>query len=452
MPDRILAALERLRQDLSRTLDRDAVLQECQAHHYRGRTRTLDPLMTVHVFLTQVLHHNAALTHLPRIVGLSFTASAFCQARLRLPLAVLQGLLRRVADALRPEIDQVGRWCGHRTFLADGSTFSMPDTPELQAHFGQSRKAKPGCGFPVAHLMVLFHAGTGVLLEAFATPLHGHDLSLAGRLHPCLRAGDVLVGDRGFCSFAHLATLMGRQLHAVLRLHQRQIVDFTPGRRHTTTRGTDAAAKGLPRSRWVRTIGPEDHVVAWLKPATLPRWMTRAEYALLPAEILVRELRYRTEKPGFRTRVVTLVTTLLDEKRYDGLALSGLYRQRWEVETHLRELKQGLGLDVLKCRSVAGVTKELTAFALVYNLVRVVMGEAARDQGQAVSRISFADALRWLATWRVGDPRPRLVINAERPERVDARVIKRRPKNYPWMSKPRSELRKAILEQGKCLT
>ena len=233
---------------------------------------------------------------------------------------------------------------------------------------------------------------------------------------------------------------------------QRQIVDFTPGRPHAPAGGGDDAAKGLPRSRWVRTIGPDDHVVAWRKPATLPRWMTREEYATLPAEILVREVRYRVERPGFRTHEVTLVTTLLDQERYDAKALAELYCQRWEVETHLRELKETMGLDVLKCKTVDGVTKELTAFALAYNLVRAVMREAARDQDEPVSRISFVDALRWLATWREGEERPHLIVNPHRPWRFDPRVIKRRPKNYPWMSKPRSEFRKALLDKTKGLT
>lgn len=452
MPTRILAALQRLRQDLATTLDRRAVEDACHAQQYSWRCRTLDPFTTVQLLILQVLHKNAALAHLPHIAGLSFSASAFCQARARLPLAVLVDLLRRVGQALRTDTQLVGRWLGHRTFLVDGSAFSMPDTPELQAHFGQSKKAKPGCGFPVAHLMALFHAGTGVLLEAFAAPLRSGDLGPVGRLHPALAPGDVLVGDRGFCSFAHLAVLRGRELHAVVRLHQRQIVDFTPGRSHTPVRGAGRAAVGVPRSRWVRTIGPEDQVVAWLKPATLPWWMSREEYALLPEEIVLRELRYRTHRVGFRTRVVTLLTTLVDETTYDAAALAGLYKQRWEVETHLRELKQTMGLDVLKCRTVVGVAKELAVFALVYNLVRAVIVEAARDRGLPVSRISFVDALRWLATWREGLGRPVLVINRERPDRVEPRVIKRRPKNYPWMSKPRPELRKAILERGKALT
>ncbi len=149
----------------------------------------------------------------------------------------------------------------------------MPDTPELQARFGQSRKAKPGCGFPVAHLMVVFHAATGLLLQAFAAPLHSHDMGLVRRVHPQFKRGDVVAADRGFCSFAHLALLLARGVHAIFRLHQKQIVDFTPGRAHVPPT-QKRAPKGMPRSRWLYALGTLDQVVEYLKPQTRPDWMT----------------------------------------------------------------------------------------------------------------------------------------------------------------------------------
>jgi hypothetical protein len=195
-------------------------------------------------------------------------------------------------------------------------------------------------------------------------------------------------------------------------------------------------------------VGLADQVVAWLKPAQPPGWMTTADFAALPESVTVRELRYRIAAPGFRTRAITLVTTLLDEPVYTPDALAALYLRRWQVETHLRQLKQTMKLDVLKCETVAGVTKELTAYAVVYNLVRVVMLEAARRQGVAVDRISFIDALRWLAHARVGDALPPLVVNPERPHRIEPRTIKRRPKQYPWMSAPRPVLRKRLIDKA----
>jgi hypothetical protein len=446
MHHRIVATLRLLRQDLARKLDRPAILDACRDLGHSWRDCLLDPAAIVHLFLLQVLHGNTALAHLPRLVGQGFTASAYCQARARLPLAAFQEVLRRVGSALRGDTDD-GRWHGHRTLLVDGSSFSMPDTPELRAHFGLSARTRPGCGFPGARLMALFHAGTGLLLEAFAVPLAGHDMAWASRLHPRLEGGDVLVGDRGFCSFAHLALLAQRGLYGLFRMHQMQIIDFTPGRPHVRP-GRKYTAEGRPRSRWVRALGPTDQVVEWFKPPEAPTWMTAEEYGALPGSLLVRELRYRVEVPGFRTREVTLATTLLDGATYPAADLAELYSRRWSVETHLRELKQTMGMDVLRCHSVAGVTKELTVYCLAYNLVRVVMLEAARRQDVAVERVSFVDALRWLAGARAGEPLPALVVNPHRPGRFEPRSTKRRPKTYPWLTMPRHELRKRLLKQA----
>jgi len=322
----------------------------------------------------------------------------------------------------------------------------MPDKPELQKHFGQPGVQQPGCGFPVAHLLALFHVGTGMLIEVLTAPLCTHDMSGVARLHPQFRKDDVLLGDRGFCSFAHLALLVARGAHGVFRLHQRQIVDFTPHRAHARP-GQKKAPKGLPRSRWLRGSGPTDQVVAWLKPAERPDWMTAEQYASLPEELVVRELRYRTGRAGFRVREVTLVTTLVDAEVYPLVELAELYRKRWEVEGNLKNLKTTMKMDILRCETVAGVSKELLMFALVYNLVRLVMLEASRRQGVPVDRISFVDALRWLTEARPGVALPKLVVNPDRADRVEPRVRKRRPKQYPLMTKPRSELRKALLEK-----
>jgi hypothetical protein len=446
MHHRIVSILRRFQKAPAQQLDRPVILDACRQVRHTWRTCLLDPVAIIHLFLSQVLHGNTAINHLVRLSGLEFTASAYCQARSRLPLALFQELLRRVAERLTPVIDDTGAWHGHRVFVIDGSSFSMPDVPELREHFGQPSGQQPGCGFPVAHLLALFHVGTGMLLEVLTDPLCTHDMSGVARLHPQLRQDDVLLGDRGFCSFAHLALLVARGAHGVFRIHQRQIVDFTPHRAHARP-GQKEAAKGLPRSRWLRGSGPTDQVVAWLKPEERPDWMTAEQYASLPAELIVRELRYRTGRAGFRVRAVTLVTTLVDAELYPLEELAGLYRKRWEVEGNLKNLKTTMKMDVLRCETVAGVGKELLMFALVYNLVRVVMLEASVRQGVPVDRISFVDALRWLCEARAGVALPKLVVNPDRADRVEPRVRKRRPKQYPLMTKPRSELRKALLEK-----
>jgi hypothetical protein len=438
-------ALKQIKNDLAQHLEPQVIRDICKAAGHTWRQRLLDPVTTIHLFVLQILHGNTAVNHLRHLANLTFTAAAYCQARARLPLDVCQRLLQRVAQALQPTTQDQGRWRGHRTFHVDGSSFSMPDTPELQQQFGQPGGQKPGCGFPVAHLLTLFHAGTGLLLKVLAAPLRTHDLAQVATLHPELQAGDVLVGDRAFCSFAHIGLLLLRQLHGVFRLHQRQGVDFTPGRPYNAP--GKKPVKGLPTSRWLRSLGVTDQLVEWFKPKECPAWLTPQQYTTLPASQVLRELRYQVTQPGFRTQTVTLVTTLLDPEAYPAEALAELYRQRWQVETNLRHLKHTMQMDVLRCETEQGVLKELALFALVYNLVRVVMCAAAQRQGVAVERISFVDALRWLADAEPGSSLPDLVVNPDRPGRVEPRAVKRRPKEYDRLTRPRQELRKRLLEK-----
>lgn len=318
----------------------------------------------------------------------------------------------------------------------------------MQQEFGQPGNQRPGCGFPVAHLLTLFHAGTGMLQKILTAPLRTHDMSGAWRMHPELQAGDVLLADRGFCSYAHLAQLLSSGLFGVFRLHQKTIVSFRKGRLHIPPRprGFLKGITGLPRSRWVRWLGHLDQLVEYHKPSQRPKWITPEAYAALPDSIVVRELRFRIEIPGRRTKEVTLVTTLLDPLRYPAAELAQLYFDRWQVEVNLRHLKQTLRMDVLRCKTVDGVHKELCMMALVYNLVRLVMVAAADNQEVPPDRISFIDALRWLTNARPGEPLRKLIVHRVR-HRVEPRVRKRRPKSYPLLTKPRATLRKTLLEQ-----
>jgi hypothetical protein len=169
-------ALRRIQCEVAHVLDHDSILAVCRAVGYRFRQRVLDPVTTIHLFVIQILHGNFAIARLKDFTDAVFSEAAYCKARSRLPLEVLQALLQRVAAAWQPTLSEYGRWHGHRTFHADGSGFSMPDTPELQQQFGQPGGQQPGCGFPVAHILTLFHAGTGYLLSVLASPLRTHDM------------------------------------------------------------------------------------------------------------------------------------------------------------------------------------------------------------------------------------------------------------------------------------
>ena len=444
MPATLTQVVKQFQQDWTSQLEPEAILAACRGVAYRWRERLLDPVTTIHLFFVQILQGNTACTHLRHLTKHPVTASAYCQARMKLPLAVFEQLLRSVSHALQPQPLDEGRWLGHRTFWVDGSSFSMPDTPALQEHFGQPGKQLPGCGFPVAHLLALFHAGTGLVVQILAAPLRIHDLSEVVDLHPDLCPNDVLVADRGFCSYAHLALLVQAGVHAVFRMHQKQIVDFTPGRPHVEPARRGKGSKGQPRSRWLQQLGAQDQRVHWLKPLTCPPWMEAEQFAHLPDRLELRELRYRVHRKGFRVKSITLVTTLLDAVLYTVDALAQLYGARWGIETNFAHLKTTMGLDVLKCKTVDGVLKELIVFALIYNLVRLVIAQAARRQQVAIDRISFVDAARWLATAHDEESLPWLVVNPYRPSRYEPRVRKRRPKQYPLMQNTRQALRLAL--------
>jgi hypothetical protein len=452
----IAAALSRIKRNPLGVLGRGLVERLCRELGHEWRQRELDPATTIALFIQQVAHGNCPCSEVRHLAGQgtgqskSFTASAYCQARARLPLSLYQSLLAEVFEAAMPRAGEAEHlWLGrHRTFHIDGSTFSMPDTAELRDAFGLPPGQAEGCGFPAAHLLVLFSAATGLLLDAAASPVRTGDVAGAADLHPLLDEGDVLVGDGAFGTYGHFALLLRAGVHGLFPVHHARIVDFTPGRPHCPSRGKGALA-GMPRSRWLKRLGRDDQLVEYFKPEQRPRWMSPRQYASLPESITLRELRRTVRRPGLGPVTLTIATTLSDPELYPAEALLALRLRRWDVETNLAHLKTTMGMEVLRCKSEQGVRKELVVFCLVYNLVRLVMLEAARRQAVPVSRVSFADALRWVRHARPGDTLPDLVVNPARPGRAEPRCVKRRPKSYKLMNKPRDRLRRDLKNQRK---
>ena len=445
MAPSIVDAVATIKRNVAECLTAESIHQACRHVGHTWRERELGPAQLIWAFLLQVLHGNTACAHVVRLARLSCSAAAYCSARARLPLAVYEQILQHTSQAARQSFREP-LWHGHRTFYVDGTGFSMPDTDELREHFGQSGAQRAGCGFPVAHLLAMFDATTGLLVKMMAAPLRTHDLAQVAHLHPELRAGDVLLGDTAFASYAHLALLLLAKLQGVFRAHQRTLVSFRQdrklvGKRPKGTRATHATG------RLVRKLGRYDQIVEYRKPPQCPSWMTADEYATLPATIEVRELRYWTRQRGFRTRVVTLVTTLLEADLYPLEEIAALYGRRWEVETNFAHLKTTMRMDVLHCQTVQGVLKELIMFALVYNLARLVMLAAAREQHVSPGRLSFVDALRWLAAACEQRTKLELLVNPHRAGRFEPRVKKRRPKQYALMRQPRCQLRQQLATQ-----
>jgi hypothetical protein len=459
----LACTLDRIKQDLEPFLPQASIAHACDQAGYTWRERDYGPVRTVHLFVLQVLCFNTAMTHLRLLAKTAVKAPAYCRARMRLPLAVLQTLVRDSAQAMRAAGATAG-WCGLRPVLVDGSATIAPDTPSSQTAFGQPGEQKPGCGFPVPKVLGLFDAATGLMLESLSFPLRTHEQSKVWTLHPLLGPLDLLVGDRGFCSFAHLAMLAARGVMGLFRMHQRQIVNFRPhrpargratGQSHRTNRRAKRSRRkmqpqrGQPSSQFVKRLGKHDQVVAWRKPPRRPAWMTAEQYESLPATLRVRELRYQLPRRGQRTVCVTIATTLLDPVRYPKAKIAALYQVRWQVETHFAELKTTLKMRRVKSQTADGVRKELAVYALVYNLVHAVMLDAARRQAVDVERISFLDTIRWLLSASPGEPMPALLINPHRPDRHEPRVIKDLQDTYRKMTQPRHELRKALKKQTK---
>ena len=433
----MIAALGRVKQQLPELLSEEFVNSLARQVGLRWRERVLSPVVMVHLLILQVLHNNTAYAHLPRASGLSFTAAAFCKAKKKLPLTLLAKLIESVWQRCNQTVDST-RYCGHRTFYTDGSSASMPDTSLLQDRYGQPSGPKPGCGFPVVKLLMLFDAATGMIRQVLINAYRSHELPLVHQFHGLLQKGDLLIADRGFFSYVHLASLTQRGIHGLIRLHQRIGAGFDPA---------DAQLGAMRRVR-VRILGPGDQWVMYRKPKRRPDWMDQDTYDRLPQELVLRELRYHLDRRGFRTHRVTLVTTLLDPELYPASELAELYGHRWRVETNFRHLKTTLKMAVLHGKSPKMVETELLAYVLVYNLVQLVIHEAARRQGVPPERISFVDAVRWILSARPGDPWPILLVNPLRPERFEPRVRKRRHNGYSYMTRPRAEL-KALLARGE---
>jgi hypothetical protein len=427
--------------------------QACRDCGHAWRDRFWTPLLTLWGFLLQVLHADSSCREAVALVlggqaavgdlpVCSADPSAYGQARRRLPLEVFRDGVRHIGRRLRDEVGSTITWCGRRVWLVDGTSCSMPDTPDLQAAFGQPGRQAPGCGFPVAKVVALFCWASGAVLEAAIGPLKMSELRLWRELWPVLSSGEIVLGDRFYCTFYDIVGVMRRGCDALFRLHQSRPADL----------------------RWGRRLGRHDRLVTWRRPTwqARPRGMRWHEWKTLPETLTVRLIRFAVDVPGFRSRSITVATTLLDPVAYPAWKIAGLYRDRWLIELRFRDIKTTMGMDVLRGKTADIVRKELYMHLLAYNLIRCLMAQAAARHGRPLHRLSFAgtvDRLNALAPylwlydgtpraealyelllgWIARDPVP------DRPNRVEPRAIKRRPKEYDRLNRPRAEMRKTLV-------
>jgi hypothetical protein len=307
------------------------------------------PLVTTCVFLSQVLDpdHSCRAAVARLIVWLALDGrkpcapqtGSYCDARRRLPTAVVRRLVHQAAREIDGRASEAWLWKGRRVTLVDGSTLSMPDTRANQEEFPQPRSQRIGLGFPTARIVVLISLATGVVRDLATGPCRGKDTgetALFRALWATLEAGEIVLGDRYFASFFAIAGLSQRGVDGVFRMHQRREFDFRRGRR----------------------LGLGDHVVVWSKPER-PEWMDERTYAEMPDELEVRELRVMVRRPGFRAHELVLVTTLLDGRGYTKEEVADLFLRRWNIELDLRPIKSVLRMDVLRCRTPEMARKEI---------------------------------------------------------------------------------------------
>ena len=306
------------------------------------------------------------------LTPVSPNTGAYCKARQRLPQSLISRLAKRVGWTLSNKADAENLWLGRRVKVVDGSSASMPDTQANQHAYPQPANQKIGCGFPVLSFVAVFCLGTGAMLALAFGAWSAHDLKLFYFVRKVFVFGDIMLGDRAFCSYAELALLRRKGVDTVARLHQARRTDFRRG----------------------HILGRLDHCITWNKPKRCPRGLRLSDYQLLPPTLSVRELRYSVHVDGYRTSSVTLATTLLDAEKYPAEALAELYFARWDVELNFQHIKTTMQMDILGGRTPTMVRKEIWAHMLAYNLVRSVMWDAAAGGDVAVRRLSFKGTIQ----------------------------------------------------------
>ncbi len=406
-----------------------------------SRQRVYTLRRTFFGFLAQVLNpHCACREIVSQILALcalhtpdhsSPGTSAFCQARQRLPW----DLLPRLRCALAARAERAGQlWKGLYVKVIDGSGISLPDTKANQRAYPQSSEQLPGCGFPLLKFVGVFSLASGALLDYAKGNKHQHELRLLQRLLDTFKAGDLVLGDRGFNTYALMALLALRQVASLFRLHQARPRDFRKGKR----------------------LGKTDRLLVWNKPAhwCKPRFIPNSLWKCLPQTLSVRMIRFALEVPGYRTRSVVLITTLLDPQLYPAAELAQLYARRWRIELWFRDIKTTMGMETLRCRTPRMIHKELEMFFIAYNFIRCLQSEAAQIFDVPIERLSFkgsVDSLRQfsaaIAQARSRKARTRLWVRLleliardqvpERPGRREPRAVKRRPKPFQKLNRPR---------------
>ena len=420
-----------------------------------SRKRTFTPILTFWAFLSQVFDPDSscrralcrvqALCAAKDITLISDCTGAYCKARARLCARMLIGVLRHVTEAVAMAAGDFGSQ--GRLLVMDGTVLTLPDSDANRAVYSYASGQKPGCGFPQMHLLGLFDLRTGAWLRVVKSNTRRHDSFLAWKLLGFLRAGDTLIADRAFCSYAFIAACQQRGVHILMRLHQAREVNMRKG----------------------KCLGKGDRLQTWSKPVQRPKNMPAARYAAMPATLKLRIVATQIEVRGHRPEPMYLATTLTDARAHSSEQIAALYLRRWNVELFFDDIKTSQNMDMLRCQSPGMVARELLMHMIAHNLVRLLMVQADKQRPAAEEgRLSFKGTIDRINQWhctlwgcrsakqareRYGELL-RLIAGDDvrpRPGRREPRVVKRRRDSYKLMTQPRATMRR-LPEPPKHLT
>lgn len=429
-------------------LPESTITETLEAQKVKYRNRLFNPIVTLWAFLSQVLDTDKSLQNaVSRIIAWSAAVGAeipaadtggYAKARKRLPEKLLLKLLGKTGQALEDQSEACDLWCGRHVKLCDGSTVIMSDTPLNQAEYPQHTNQAPGCGFPIAKIVVMFSLATGAALETLIAPFRTGEVTLARQLYPKLVPGDVVLADRAFGTYVDLVLVQQYSADAVFRKHQSRKSDFRRGKK----------------------LGIGDHIVTWSKPKRCPPGMSQEEFAELPEQVRVREVHMLIQQKGFRPKEIIVVTTLLESKVYTTAKLAQLYQWRWQVEVDLRHVKTTLGMEMLRGKTPDMVRKEIYVHLMAYNLLRTVMWQAGKKAGVCPMCISLQGTRQHFGNfcpelYQAGAKKRLQLYNTlltvvtdkllpERPYRYEPRLKKQRPKPYGWMQQPRDVFKRKL--------
>jgi hypothetical protein len=426
------------------------IQQTLQEENIKYRKRLYDPIITLWTFIRQVLDPDKSCKNaVSGVLSIlcdseeklpSGNTGAYCKARKRLSLSFIIRLFRKTGKTIHQKASDGFLWCNRHVFLVDGSTFSMYDTPENQQEYPQAKNQHEYHGFPVARILGIFCLATGALIDAAISSLCMSEISLFRMLYSHLSPGDVALGDKLFGSYGDIALLSDRGIDSVFRMHHLRKTDFRKGKR-------------------LGSKGKYDHLVTWKKPRKGTLHLEPELCDRLPKTMLVRELRYFIHIKGFRTKKVTLVTTLLDHHIYTYELLAELYGLRWQVEIDLRHLKTTMQMEHLQSKTPEMVRKEFYVHLLAYNLIRATLWEAGIKHNVHPLKLSYKGAIQHvlsfvtiLAFMRNRESIYGVMLSIisqdkllERPFRVEPRMVRAKKRQFPRLTRPRKEIRQKLI-------